>query len=112
MAKNSKPYVGKIPFDRDGNQEAYGHGTPDDPAKWRGEVWVDNTVFDDELEYQSYGTGRSSIGFSWKSLNSGKKYSMFISELHDCMKHITQGVLIGQFTFIKRGTGYSIKFIQ
>lgn len=69
----------------------------------------DNHVFSDKLEYEGY--GGSHIYF--KSLTSGRKYHMFISDFHNLMvaKKMQDNIIEGNFTFTKKGKVQGFKMI-
>lgn len=69
----------------------------------------DNHVFTDQLEY----TGYSGSHILFKSLMSGRKYHMFISDFHEMMvaKQMHENVIEGQFTFVKKGRVQGFRMI-
>lgn len=69
----------------------------------------DNHVFSDKLEYHDY--GGSHIFF--KSLMTGRKYHMFLSDFHAMMKakKMHDNIIEGEFTFCKKGRVQGFKMI-
>lgn len=69
----------------------------------------DNHVFNDRLEYTDY------IGshIVFKSLMSGRKYHMFLSDFHAMMKakKLEENIMEGEFTFTKRGRVQGFKMV-
>jgi hypothetical protein len=91
-----------IPFDSQGNQVSY-------PGS--GCTLVENFVFEDILEYESFARGQSAVHIYFKRLSTGKRVSVFMTDLHDMMSHIDHGKIKGRFTFQKRGMNYGCKLI-
>lgn len=94
----------QIPFDDEGNQLDYGNGY------FRGTNFVDNFIFEDTLEYEHFGRGRSSITFTFKRQN-GKTVSVFASNLVEFIPHFVDGKISGRFTFVKKGQNYGCKHL-
>lgn len=69
----------------------------------------DNHVFTDRLEYSDY--AGSHIVF--KSLMTGRKYHMFLSDFHAMMqaKKLEENIMEGEFTFTKRGRVQGFKMV-
>lgn len=75
-----------------------------------GFTWKENYVFPDVLTFDSFERGRSAahaVFFNEK----GRRFPMFLTDLHDAMTHIVRGSLTGNFTFVKRGQNYGVKFV-
>lgn len=76
----------------------------------------ENSVFDDKLEYLSYepaGKGGDSK-ILLKSLNSGRKYCMFMSDFHEIMRNklFINHAIEAKFTFCKKGSSQGIKLFK
>lgn len=95
----------QIPFDEDGNQQDY-----EINYSWIKSKMVDNFIFEDTLEYESYGRGRSSISFTFKRQN-GKTVSVFASNLIEFIPYFIDGKITGLFTFVKKGQNYGCKYL-
>jgi len=69
----------------------------------------DNHIFQDRLEYIGY----SGSHITFKSLNSGRKYSMFLSDFNAMMlaKKLDNNIVEGDFTFTKKGVVQGFKMI-
>ncbi len=69
----------------------------------------DNHVFQDRLEY----TGFSGNHVSFKSLTTGRKYHMFVSDFHHVMmaKVLKDNIIEGDFTFCRKGVVQGFKMI-
>lgn len=100
---NKKPF--KVYFDLNGNL-LYRLYRYDSPTSYKEE---DNHVFKDRLEYDDY------LGshISFKSLTSGRKYHMFLTDFHKMMlaKMMHENVIEGEFTFTKRGRVQGFKML-
>lgn len=99
--------VFKVYFDLDGNllYRLY-YYQQQQPGSYREE---DNHTFTDRLEYDSY----MGSHITFKSLNSGRKYHMFLSDFDKMMKQkkMDQNVIEGDFTFTKKGRVQGFKMI-
>ena len=87
----------------------------DYPDDEKGRIkWVENRVFEDDLEYDGYHRGRSAAGFDFKSIKDGKRYPMFLKDFDDAMRNcrVFKNRLIGKFTFCKRGCNYGVKLLH
>ena len=93
----------KIPFDKKGNQLSY--------EAWDTHIMEENYIFDDTLEFVSYGRGRSSVTFEWIRTN-GTTVSMFVSDMSDAVQYSVRGKLKGRFTFVKNGQNYGCKLME
>lgn len=73
--------------------------------------WKDNFEFDDELEFTDFYRGRSAAGFEVISRLSGLKYPVFLVDLLTILQtmSISDGCVVGRWTFAKRGIAYGIK---
>lgn len=69
----------------------------------------DNHVFQDRLEYAGYAGSH----ISFKSLMTGRKYHMFLSDFDKMMKdkRMDQNIIEGDFTFTKKGRVQGFKMI-
>ena len=92
----------QIPFDSKGNMLTYVGG-------WEQPVWKDNYEWEDNLEYETFGRGRSAVHIYFKSLITGKKYIMFMTDFHDIVKDMVTGRISGTFTYQKRGANYGMR---
>jgi len=94
----------QIPFDKDGNQLSYeGYGAMQ---------YLDNFEFVDTLEYVSYRTGRSAIGFTFRRASSGTLVNIFITDMDKMLLKMVEGKITGKFTFCKRGANYGCKLLE
>lgn len=108
-----------IPFStRDGNMLSYTGCLPGDAydekynnGKWE---WKENCVFADDLKFDGFYRGRSSAGATFISLNDGKEYNVFLKDLAEIIKSddLRSGVIHGQFTFVKRGQNYGLRWVK
>jgi hypothetical protein len=101
----------KIPFDEDGHQMTYAEG-------WQKITWVENYVFEDELEFVKHIRGRSAVNFVFKSASTGKELTASVSFVSDLFRgKFTDNVFFqktetgmfhmkGRFTFRKQGSNY------
>ena len=105
MVKKMGDY--KIPFNENGNQMHYGRG-------YRDVVWKDNFKFIDTIKITGTQRGRSAAYFQAESIENGKKYTLFISDLLDMLLYTTieKGVVKGTFTFRKRGENFGIAVLE
>jgi hypothetical protein len=92
----------KIPFDSNGEMLSWAPG-------WGQVEWKDNYEWEDNLEYESFGRGRSAVHIYFRSLITGKKYTMFMTDFHDVVKDMVTGRISGTFTFQKRGANYGMR---
>ena len=108
MAK--KPGQYKIYFEDNGDMKyCLTYWDRRDPAKLAQIKSEDNHVWPDAMEYIGY--YHSVMVF--KSRNSGRKYHMFLRHFDEMMKAkvMNYGVIIGDFTFTKRGQIQGFKMI-
>jgi len=110
-----------VAFDKDGNlMETYWE--PPDPSKpppsWttgpKGLKYEPNCIFSDTFEFVRCYPTKGSAHFLFRSLNTGRKYSMFLSDFEDVMKGkrlIDGHKLQGEFTFCKRGISQGVRMI-
>lgn len=77
-------------------------------------VWKENYIFDDDLKFDGFHRGCSSAGATFKSLNDGKKYNVFLKDLADIINSdaLQSGIIHGQFTFVKRGYNYGLRYVK
>jgi hypothetical protein len=73
-----------------------------------------NAIFADTLEYETYHSssgGNSHIIF--KSVNSGRKFSMFMSDFDEILtaKRFIDNQVVGLFCFCKKGCSQGIRLI-
>jgi hypothetical protein len=76
-------------------------------------IWKENFIFNDDIQFLGFYRGCSSAGATFKSLNDGKEYNVFLKDLSDMIlaDGFRSGIIHGQFTFVKRGQNYGLKFI-
>lgn len=69
----------------------------------------DNHTFQDRLEY----TGYFGSHISFKSLMTGRKYHMFLSDFHAMMlaKKMKDNIIEGDFTFCRKGRVQGFKMV-
>lgn len=95
----------QIPFDKHGNQMDY--------EGWRDEFEMrDNFQFSDELVFEKYGRGRSSVTFTMRRKSNGKTVSFFVSDFTDIVPKMVSGRIAGEFTFVKKGQNYGCKLVD
>lgn len=75
-------------------------------------VLVENQQFYEELEYEGYTRGRSSITITFRS-PKGVGYNMFLSDFDELLKakDIVNKKVYGQWTFCKKGSNFGIKIV-
>ena len=95
----------QIPFDVNGNQLDY-----DDRAWNKTITMVDNFEFDDVLTLVGSSRGRSSVGFNMRRQN-GKTVNVFLSNFVEMCHHMINGVVVGRFTFVKKGANFGCRMI-
>jgi hypothetical protein len=81
---------------------------------WKGNKKEANAIFADTLEYDTYHSssgGNSHIIF--KSVNSGRKFSMFMSDFDEILtaKRFIDNQVVGLFCFCKKGSSQGIRLI-
>ena len=112
-------YKGKIPFDKDGNQQHYpqsqwaykDENDPNERGTYVEPEWRDNARFKSELHFIDYGRGRSAIYFILEDFD-GHGYTMFPSALMEVLSiiDITDGWTgVEEWEFEKRGQNYGVK---
>lgn len=120
MSKNKKFYEGKIPFDPFTDNPMYyptrvwsyvDEGEDTERTERKDPVWKDNCIWNDELKYDSYYRGRSAAGMSFRSLRFGRIYTVFMTDFDDMVYLMKYGVIIGDFTFCKRGSNYGVRLV-
>jgi hypothetical protein len=94
----------KIPFNETGEMLSWappGH-----------EIFKENFEFKATMRVIGIQRGRSAAKYILKS--GGKSYTMFMSEMLDMIKAttISTGIVGGLWTFCKRGTNYSLRFVR
>lgn len=74
-------------------------------------VWKENYEFEDSLKLTSMSRGRSAANFNLKSETDGRNYNLFMTDTVDIIQNceIKNGVITGNWTFVKRGANYGIK---
>ena len=68
-----------------------------------------------ELEYQTYGRGRSSAIFWWKSVageENGKWFPVQMANMSSFIPHIKKGKIYGEFLTRKQGTNFGIELVK
>lgn len=98
-----------IPFDPDGNQQAYPSDTGYNPRI--PPTWVNNFEFTDTLTYEGYSTGRSAISFEMKRTD-GTTVNVFISDFSVMIPRFSRGQITGTFTFVKKGGSYGCRYVE
>ena len=96
-----------IPFDRDGDQL---HWVDEWEVKHNGAKMVPNFEFNETLTFDGFCRGRSAA-YARFLKSDGREVTMFLVELEEAIKHMTNGVVSGRFTFCKRGMNYGCKRI-
>ncbi len=100
--------VFKIYFDDKGDllHRLYGWQMQQNPSQYKEE---DNHIFTDRLEYVGYYGSH----ISFKSLMTGRKYHMFLSDFDAMMKakKLEDNIMEGEFTFTKRGRVQGFKMV-
>ena len=96
----------KVCFDNNGNLLHRLYGWQINQGNYKEE---DNHVFNDRMEY----TGFFMSHVTFKSLMTGRKYHMFLSDFHHVMmaKVMRDNIIEGEFTFIKKGRAQGCKMI-
>ena len=99
----------RVPFDKEGNvlscdNTRYGFPPP---------VWRDNYIFEDTLKFVRFQNMKTSVHVELRSLRDNREYEMFLNELERCIRlnAISNAEITGQFTFVKRGTNYSVSYV-
>jgi hypothetical protein len=94
----------KVPFDKEGRMLSW---TPPGHTLFR-----ENFEFEATMEVVGIRRGRSAANFILRS--GSRDYSMFMGEMIDMIKatNISAGVVSGVWTFCKRGTNYSLRFVR
>jgi len=101
-----KIYSGNIPFERDNHLQMV------DYCAYKDEFyrWKENHRFLDDIVYENYLRGRSSVTFVFRSLTRPKtKYFMCFTDFHDAIPYMTNGNISGEFVYCKRGSSYGIR---
>lgn len=103
----------KIPFDGKGNLLNYVSTDTYydyDLGQHVSVDWKDNYVFNDELEYESYSHGRSSVQIYFISKLSKRKFNMSLNDFDLILKAkaFIDNTVKGTFTFAKRGANYML----
>lgn len=89
-------HTGHVHFDGDGNHIRY------EPYSWNKAIAKPNFIFKDRLELESIRSNE----VRWKSVNTGRTYTSFISDLAKFVKGMNGGIIEGLFTFRANG-GYT-----
>lgn len=106
-----------IPFDATGNMMCYTDveypSLPSYDYTTRSYVgsWKRNEPFHDILQYDDCRKGRSAITFWWRSVTTGARYTMFLSELDYILRNVEfvcPGLVDHRWYFVKRGANYSL----
>jgi len=105
----------KVPFDLDRKRQLH---YPEHKVLWR-----DNFIFEGNLIFKEFSRGRSSVIAHFDATvfdadRGGPPFlremfdcSMFISDLGEAMRFLSNGALRGRFTFCKKGNNYGVKFL-
>ena len=96
----------QIPFTKDGRFLPYAE-------EWRELEWRENYTFDATMEVTGFMRGRSAARWRVVDKETSVVYDMFMSEFNDMMKQTTikKGVVSGNWTFCKKGSNYSIRWL-
>jgi len=92
----------KVPIDpRTGDLLHYAEGFGSRDA-----IWMDVYEFDATLEFQGWERGRSAV-YAWmKDVGTGRRFPLSLHELTPFMKTISNGQIIGRWTFRKIGQNF------
>lgn len=119
-----------IPFNRNGNMLDYSYwGISEEEkeiCKENGkvehyfgngeiaEVFVPNFEFEDELVFEKFSRGRSSVKAHFISCTNDKRYEMFISDFGDVIRegHLIGDRIMGKFSFVKKGQNYGVVLLK
>lgn len=98
-------YKGEIPFFSNGSVPSYAY------APESGVTWKPNAIFEANLSIESFSRGRSAANFDVKNMQTGAKYTMFLTDFLALLKrhtldHGETPRLKWQFT--KRGQNYGV----
>jgi hypothetical protein len=95
----------QVPFDKDGNMM-------EDHQPWMQNSTVkDNFEFSDCLRFVKFTFARAGTKFIFESVNTGKRYYVFQTEMEKMIPLMVRGTLQGRFTFVKRSTAFGIKMV-
>lgn len=72
---------------------------------------IDNYKWEDTINYNGYGRGRSSCVIYFWSVYHHQNMQMFMTDFDNIVKQMNYGQLTGTFTFCKRGQNYGIKLV-
>lgn len=115
MAKKTGNY--EIPFNRKGDLLHY----PEN--EYEGQypnyrtippIWRDNFQFTDTLKVAGMSRGRSAAYFILVSETDGRRYPIFMKEMHELisMSTLVKGVVKATWTFVKRGQNYGLSLVN
>lgn len=108
------PYV---PIDRNGNWMQYARGVVDDPdSTWYGYKAAKLEYikpFEANIRILDYYTGRSARGLNLQNEDTGVKYTMFMSDFIDFIRHgnVKDGIMVGTWTVVKKGANFGIRSV-
>lgn len=71
-------------------------------AEINNQVEIPNYEFNDTLEYLTHYTGRSSTSYTFKSLNTGRIFRVFSTDIEFFIRKMDKGIITGDFTFRKK----------
>lgn len=91
----------QIPFDKLGNQMSYPMGC----YKWK-----KNYKFKGTLQFKHFLRGCSAANAIFEN-EKGKTLVMFLKDLSEAIPYMNNGIIQGEFTFVKRGQNYGITLI-
>lgn len=84
--------------------------------------WVENHIFEAEMEITGYGRGRSSVVFNLTDhsprLDGGghRSYEMFMTQFENMFRQVVidHGKIVGihKWTYVKTGQNYSLRFLE
>jgi len=95
----------KVPYDDKGNLLSY------EPL-WGSAEFKDPTVWEDTLVIENYERGRSSAIFIACSLDTQKRYPIFMSNFIEMIPLMVNGVITGKFSEVKKGANFGIEIIR
>lgn len=102
-------YKGQIPFRSDGSVPSYAYAQESDCT------WLQNETFEANLSVDGFSRGRSAANFTVKNMQTGAKYTMFLTDFLNLLKehvldHGETPRLKWQFT--KRGQNYGVMLAE
>lgn len=115
----AKPLL--IPFSKEEPHDLAGWGYTEVRSGSPHHLWRKNYVFDDGLALMCHVRDGHRVGFEMRSTNDGASYYLFLSEMVPALANCrlehreidgeVRPVLVGLWTFQKRGYKYSLKAV-